>query len=224
MSKTARRRPPEAFPDDAPESVPSNAEALAAVPDSLRACASGTQSSLARTLARIDMAEDLMSHRYRDRRVARILAHEWGVSLSRGMHFVKAVRERWAKDGKAHREERTAELRARARHTFRTALEHRKPVTVGVGIGLSKVELWHEPNEAAALKALQFEAQLDGLLEPDKVDITMGGSVDVRVQAAMQRAYGLGPLVIEGEGEPLALPSNGHSNGKNGKGNGHHES
>ena len=140
--------------------------------------------------------------------VTRTHARMLGITRRRAQDHVTAALKRQTKRGGAPAEVKRAVLVAKAEEAYRVAMDHHKPLTVGIGIGLSRVEMWPEPNEAAALKAIDTIARLDGLLEPDKLSVTVGGTVDVQVMAAMQRAYGMLPAVVDEQAEPAprALP------------------
>jgi len=163
----------------------------------------------ARRVARVELAEHLLVvNGWRRRKVKNWLRDFLGVNWQQAQPIVSEALARIDAGTDETRAQRIALLDAEARELKRLALEHHKPVTVGDGIGLSHVELWPEPNEAAALKALEFRARLHGDLEQPETTVQPGTTVSVLVLNAMQKAFGYTPPTVleadtgEGEGEP----------------------
>lgn len=171
-----------------------------------------------------DEAERELAHqRMNPQKTAGVLAKRWGITRRRAQDYVTGVLKRLARGNDIPLEQRQALMRETLAHIMRTAMSHKRALIVGEGGGAAHVEIWEEPNEVAALKAVELQMKMDGLVAPERVNVDLTGNVDVRVAAALSRAYGLPPAEIvseDGESVPV-LPSNtngsnGHS-GSNGK-------
>lgn len=151
-----------------------------------------------------EAADVLIAKRMNRQSAATVLSRKWGISRRRAQDYVTGVVNRLVRNDGVPIEQKKAIARETLMHIMRVALSHKRALVVGDGGGEAHVELWEEPNEVAALKAAELQMKLDGLLAEQKLDITVGGSVEVQVMAAMQRAYGLTVgTVVE---EPKTLP------------------
>jgi hypothetical protein len=190
---------------------------------STKAKASDAKPTAARRVARIELAEHLLVVcGWRRRKVKNYLRDFLGISAQRAQPIVSEALARIEAGTNETRAQRIALLDAEARELKRLALEHHKPITVGDGIGLSHVELWPEPNEAAAIKALEFRARLHGDLEQPEAPAIAPTQVHVLVLNAMQQAFGYTPPEAidadaepEDEDEPAKL-TNGHGGDSDG--------
>lgn len=152
------------------------------LPDVSRACAfegpdvaSRVQSmataggdTIQRTLDRVDEAEEMLLEGASEQRVAGLLAAKWDISRRRAQPYVTCALRRMWEDGQRAREEKRALARARAQRVYARAMAHRKAVVVGKGAE-AYVELVDDPNESAAIKALDLECRIDGLLDEKPV-------------------------------------------------------
>ncbi len=159
----------------------------------LKARATYRRYSVSRTDARIELGRYYLAVSGKEYRAAGLLRDVLGISRRAATDYVTAGKKRSRRDNDTPIEARRSELRERARETYQSAMDHHKPVTVGDGMGLAHVEMWPEPNEAAALKALEFEARLDGLnLEkPPAAEV----SVNVHALQVYQQVYGIAPML-----------------------------
>lgn len=138
---------------------------------------------------RMDYMEEALAESANEYAAVGACARAWGITRRQAQKYLRAVKRRWQLEAPADREARRDQVRRKLRRTYNRAMNHHKPMTVGDGFGNQHVEYHLEPNEGAALKAVELEARLDGLMEQADGPV-VNVTVRTEVLGVLERHYG----------------------------------
>jgi len=139
------------------------------------------------TMQRMQRAEEkLLELGMTQRRARRELAEEWGMSNRQVGRIIRRVFDAWRIEGRLNREDKRNAMRQRIQYVQRRALS-RKAALFNPADGC--VEYYENPDSGAAIRGMELECRLDGLLEQDGgANIFVG---DEAVREAIAAAYGI---------------------------------